>query len=124
MSSAINESFSYQIGKTWSHSIELMRLLKKEDDLYLDELYLLSTIQEVFIETGKPCNQQRLVERFNILSYKRDKMLDNLVKRGYVNNDMEGPRQHYKPFKLVLTSKGDQLLIKYKKAMERLCNGD
>ncbi len=118
------EPFSYDITNVWAHSVELMRLLKKEDDLYLDELYMLSAIKQIGNEIGKPCNREKLRDRIRVLSYRFKLMLDNLINRGYVNNDMIGPRQHYKPYKLVLTAKGDQLLIKYKKAMERLCNGD
>lgn len=119
---ATKEVNNYDLVNIWSHSIELMRFLKKEDNLYLDELFLLCCIKQVGIDTGKHCNVQRLNERFNILSYRRDKMLANLMKRGYVNNDMIGERRRYKPFKLVVTALGEQLIIKYIKAMEKLCN--
>lgn len=123
MKLSIKEPIHCDIVNIWSHSVEIMRLLKKEDGLYLDELYMLSCIKQIGIETGKPCNREKLRNRLNVLSYRFVLMLDNLVKRGLVNNDMDGPRQHYKPYKLVLTTSGDQLLIKYRKAMERLCNG-
>jgi hypothetical protein len=123
MKLARKEVNNCEIVNIWSHSIELMRLLKKEENLYLDELYLIACIHQVLLDTGKPCNVQRLRERFNVMTYRREIMLNNLIKRGFVNNDMEGPRGHYRPFKLIVTTSGEQLLIKYKKAMEKLCNG-
>lgn len=106
-----------------AYSVPIMRKLKKEDDLYLDELFLLGLIYKLVIKKGKPVNQLNVSQVFNILSYKRDKMLANLTTRGYVNNDMQGDRGHFKPLRLSVSPLGEQLLIKYKKAMERLCEG-
>jgi hypothetical protein len=122
MKLAIKEVNNCDVVNIWAHSIELRRILKKEEGLYLDELYLLACIRQIGIETGKPCNIERLKVRFNILSFRRETMIQNLISKGYLNNELIGARQHYKPHKLVLTTSGEQLLIKYKKAMERLCN--
>jgi hypothetical protein len=105
----------------WANSISLRRILKEQDDLYLDEVYLLSLI--FVINRERPAMGQDFDERFNILSYKRAKMLDNLIKRGLVKDDREGKKGHFKPHKYIVTPLGEQLLIKYEKVMQKLCNG-
>lgn len=107
----------------WAHSIPLMRLLKKDEDLYLDELFLLSHIFTVTNKLGRPAKQIEVTRGFNILSYKRDKMLLNLLKRGFIKNDMIGPSTKNKAFQYILSTTGEQLLIKYNKAMIKLING-
>jgi hypothetical protein len=39
-----------EIVNYWANTIPIMRMLKKEDDLYLDELFLLSLIYRLYIE--------------------------------------------------------------------------
>lgn len=124
MNIAKKELNNCEIVNIWANTVTLMRELKKQDDLFLDELYLLSLIYKIVLDKGKPANQQNISDRFNILSYRRDKMLDNLISRGYVKNDMEGPRGHFKPFRLIVSPLGEQLLIKYERAMRKLCEGE
>jgi predicted transcriptional regulator len=118
-----NSLIHCDIVKVWANSIPLMRLLMKEDNLYLDELFLLYLINRLCNESGRPITKTEVIDNFPMLSYKRNRMLDSLLSKGLINNLREGPRKHGNGFRLVLTSKGEQLLIKYKKAMERLCNG-
>jgi predicted transcriptional regulator len=107
----------------WSHSITIMRKLKKEDELYLDELFLLSLFYRIYRDKGGYVNQAEIMREFNILSYKREKMTANLITRGYIKNDQEGKRGHFKPHKYIVTPLGEQLLIKYEKVMVKLCEG-
>lgn len=110
--------------KIWAKSIPLMRKLMQEDELYLDELFLLSLIYTLSASLSRPLTKTEVINEFNVLSYKRDKMLLNLIGRGLVNNDIEGPRAAGNTFKLIVSPLGEQLLIKYNKAMIKLCEGD
>jgi predicted transcriptional regulator len=112
-----------EIVKVWANSVKVMRILMKENNLYLDELYLLSLIYRLTEDTGRPITKQEIIDNFNVLSFKRDKMLDNLFTKGYICNLREGPRKHGNGFRLSLTPLGEQLLIKYEKVMQRLCDG-
>ncbi len=112
---------SCDIVNIWSNSINLRRLLKSQDDVYLDELYLLSLI--AVINRERPAMLKDLNEHFNILSYKRDKMMNNLLGRGFVKDDREGKADHFRAHKYVVTPLGEQLLIKYQKVMLKLCDG-
>jgi DNA-binding MarR family transcriptional regulator len=104
----------------WANAIVIRRQLMKEDGLYLDEVYLLSLIY-VLNKKG-PAKQTDLRERFNILSYQRDKMLNNLLSRGFIKNDIEGPSKAPRPHRIVVSSLGEQLLIKYEKSLRKLCS--
>jgi hypothetical protein len=108
----------------WAYSVPLMRFLYKEDNLYLDELFLLSLVYQLSMKAGRPITKQEVIDSFPMLSYKRDKMLLNLVNRGFINNLREGPRKHGNGFRLVLSPAGEMLLIKYDKVMRKLCEGE
>jgi predicted transcriptional regulator len=110
----------YQFINSWGNMITLRRKLMKDDELYLDELFLLSLIYS--INRDKPAVDTDLRERFNILSYQRIKMMDNLTVKGYVKDDRP-KKGHFKPHKYIVTPLGEQLLIKYEKVMQRLCEG-
>jgi predicted transcriptional regulator len=114
----------YKLVNYWSNSIKLMRMLKKEDDLYLDEFYLLSLVYRIFTNKGSTVTQEEIVKEFNILSYKREKMVLNLISRGYIKDDQEEmKRGHFKPHKYTVTPLGEQILIKYQRAMVQFCEG-
>jgi hypothetical protein len=93
----------------------------KEDSMYLNELFLLSLVYRLNVVTSGPVNQKQVNDRYNILSYKFRKMMKKLMDTGLVNNEMKGPRGHFKPLQLVVSPLGEQLLIKYDKALRRLC---
>jgi predicted transcriptional regulator len=107
----------------WANVIPLRRLLMQEDDLFIDELHLLAYIYKLSVDTGKPILKSQLVKGFNILSYKRDKMLQRLLDKGFLTNDRKGDTSKVSGFKLILSPLGEQLLIKYEKAMRKLCEG-
>lgn len=110
--------------KIWANSIPIMRLLKKDDDMYLNELFLLSLIFRLTQDLGRPITKTEVIDNFNVLSYNRDKMMNKLLSRGLIKNDMEGPRKAGNVFKLIVSPLGEQLLIKYERAMRRLCEGE
>jgi predicted DNA-binding transcriptional regulator len=94
----------------------------KEDGLYLDELFLLSLIFRLNQEKCGPVSQLEVNRGFNILSYRFRSMVQNLITRGLVNNDIIGPRRIGNKYRLILSPLGEQLLIKYDKELIRLCN--
>lgn len=109
--------------KMWAYSVPIMRQLMKEDQLFLDELFLLSLVYRLVINKGFPITKTEVIDNFNVLSYKRDKMINNLISRGLLKNDIEGARKAGNTFKLIVSPLGEQLLIKYNKAMIKLCEG-
>lgn len=110
-----------EIVNYWANTIPIMRMLKKEDDLYLDELFLLSLIYRLYIEKGSHIRISAINRAFNVLSYKREKMIANLMNRGYIAHS--GPERGFnQAYRIVVTALGEQLLIKYEKALRRLCN--
>lgn len=113
-----------EIVNQWANMIALRRLMMKDEGLYMDEVFLVATIYRLVLNTGKPVKKSDLVKGFNILSYKRDKMLTRLLGMGFINNDRQGPAMRCNGFRLIVSPLGEQLLIKYEKAMRRLCEGD
>jgi predicted transcriptional regulator len=110
----ITESDNSAILNTWANSINIRRVLMKEDDLYIDELHLLAFI--LVLGKKKRVGIIDLMEGFNILSYKREQMVEKLTSKGYLRDDRQGKFHNY-----VLTIAGEQLIMKYKKLMERFC---
>jgi hypothetical protein len=105
----------------WAHSVPLMRQLMKDDGLYLDELFLLSTVYRLVSAKGKAVAQRDIFSNFNILSYKREVMIKNLIKRGYLDNN-GGVKGAFQAYSFNITIAGEQLLLKYRKILEKLCN--
>jgi len=110
--------------KIGANVVVLRRLLMSESGLYSDEFFLLCLIYQLSNELGRPVRKQEMIDRFNILSYKRDKMLLNLFNKGLINNDREAGAGPTAGFKLTVTPQGEQLLIKYNKVMQGLCEGE
>jgi DNA-binding MarR family transcriptional regulator len=113
---------SSNIIKNWAYSIQLMKKLYKEDNLYLDELYLLSLIFQMNQDKGRAVTRTEVGEQFNVLSYKFRKMVDNLISRGLVHRD-PGIVRRFPGFRLTVTPLGEQILIKYQRAMVQFCEG-
>lgn len=109
--------------KSWAYSIQIMQRLMKEEQLYLNELFLLSLVFRLNKVFGRPVNQSEVNKQYNILSYKFRKMLQKLIDMGYIRNDMEGHRGHFKPLQLSVTPLGEQLLNKYRKFLLKLVEG-
>ena len=96
----------------------------KEDSLYINELSMLCLVYRLNEDKGRTITKTELIENFNILSYNRDKMINNLISRGLLVNNIEGPRKMGNKFYLSISPKGEQLIVKYIKAMNKLCNKD
>jgi predicted transcriptional regulator len=109
--------------KNWAYSVQIMQKLMKEDNMYLNELFLLSLIYTLTVKYGRPVNQVEVTSEFNILSYSFRKMLKRLLDWGFIKNDRIGAKVAFNPLQLSVTPLGEQLLIKYEKVMQKLCNG-
>ena len=109
------------IVKYWANTIEVMRKLKREDDLYLDELYLIACIYRITFKKGRGAKYNEIEKGFNIMSYRRSYMMENVKKRGFIVNEAEGlSNGSGKVYKIVVTALGEQLLNKYRKLLVKL----
>jgi predicted DNA-binding transcriptional regulator len=112
------------IVKYWANTIEIMRILKREEDLYLDELFLIACIYRITVNKGRGAKYNEIEKGFNIMSYKRKYMLENITKRGFIKNDAEGLKNGSgMVYKIVLTPLGEQILNKYRKLLVKLIEG-
>ena len=105
---------------------KLIQQLRKNEGLYLYNLFLLSVLYCENKRLLRPLNQLELIKAFPTFSNTFLRTLDLLLKKWLVENASnanEDKRGKRTPFKLSCTLKGELLLKKYEKLLMEITEG-
>lgn len=118
------EQFYCEFINLWSNMFAFMKILKDQEELYIYDIMVLSSLYILTKKKMRTLNQQELYHSVKIQSYRFRVILQRLIELGYVQNSRTSTgrtRGVKAAHKLSVTIKGVQFLEKYSKEMNKLC---
>lgn len=106
--------------KNMAVMLRIMQKLKKEHELYLNDLFLLCTIYRENLSALRAINRKELLKAYPFMWFRLEQMIERLKLKGFIIDSSVKPAKSN--ILLSLTPAGEQLLIKYDRSLRKMSN--